>query len=1652
MTTAAQYKKHTHREHILELPDTYIGSVDTATESRWVINLDKGCMEWRAVRFCPGFLKIFDEILVNALDHRVRQAGRLAAGSDGFPVKHIDVSYTGTTITVRNDGDGIPVDKHPETGLWAPELIFGHLLTSSNYNKEEEKIVGGKNGYGSKCLLHSTPIPLWNGTVKPASEVVVGDQLIGDDGTPRNVLSILNGTGQMYKVNQAHAQSYVVNDAHTLTMTMPDHKVIFWNSFKNGWSILWWDHQRKAIGSKTIQVSKPEPYTCAECGTIITQNIQRHYRRLHKDVQFPTKERSPPHIQPPDMDVAKAARAEMEAFAATIDNNNVFDITIGDFMALNASTQKRLAGLRGKCVNWPHKDVVLDPYVLGLWLGDGMQHGYSYACYGEKDPEIITYLEEWGTKNDATIVKTNSPYTYRISSTSNKGKKGHSPLRKQLAVYNLINNKHIPADYLYNDRTTRLKVLAGLIDTDGHVSRNGTRIGISQSIVHKTLAEQIVYLARSLGFSASSRLYDVKYTTKAGIRQSQAYKINISGEHIGTIPTRIPRKKCVGTVARATDTTTGFLTVEDAGTDTYVGIHIDGNERFLINDFTVTHNCTNIFSSQFVLDTIDHRAKKRYTQTWTSNMSVVGKPVIKASSAKPMMEIVFTPDLSRFHWGTSTTPKEIPADMLALIATRVMDAAAMCSKDCKVSLNGKVVASNTFPKYIQLYLDDAGAGAGAGAGADSKSTGGDTASVAGSDAAGAVRPTKKVAYEVAGERWEIGAVLTRDLHTGDAAPDERHISFVNGIATRRGGKHLDYVSKTVLAAFCEAAKKKAKLDITPALLKDSVVWFINSTIVNPSFDTQTKETLTTPASKFGSTPTISPKFIDQLMKIGLLTEAQALFEAKNVRDAKRTDGKKKSSVRGIPKLEDAIWAGTAKSAECTLILTEGDSAATTAISGLKVVGREKYGVFPLKGKIMNVKDISVAKKTANVELTHIKHILGLETGKVYTDLKQLRYGRVMIMTDQDVDGSHIKGLLMNLFHTDWPSLLRLGFLCCLMTPLLKAFKGGRTLCFYSESEYEAWLAGLTGADAGGRGWKTKYYKGLGTSTALEAREYFANMNMVEYIWDTESDGTIDLAFNKKRADDRKDWLGSFDRKRHLNVGAGGGKVGYSRFVHDELIHFSSADNIRSLPHVMDGLKPSQRKIFWSALKRNLTSELRVAQLAGYVSETAAYHHGEASLNGAIIGMAQNFVGSNNINLLVPNGQFGTRLMGGDDSASPRYIHTQLGAIVRALVKKDDDAILTYLDDDGLAVEPDTYLPVIPLLLVNGCVGIGTGFSTNVIPYNPLDLVAALEGRLRGSVRDLTDTMLTPWWFGFKGRVYAGSDSKTWITKGLYEFVDDDAATIRITELPVGCWTKDYKAFLDSVLAEQDELKKKNGASADVWLRGYEEAYNDIDCDFILQMDPDYYHEARAYPADFEAKFKLTTQFRTSNMVAFDVDGTIRRFTSPGEILERFYGTRLAAYTKRKAHELRRLTEVITELSARLTFLRAVISGRLVISNVEDSVLYAGLKSLDLPPLSDMKSTDLKGYEYLLRLRVDRLKASAIAELEREVATEQETHRVLLATTEESLWMSDLATFRSSYDEYAKARTASYESTAASGKSGAVPAPKKRVVKPKVAKA
>jgi DNA topoisomerase-2 len=1041
--------------------------------------------------------------------------------------------------------------------------------------------------------------------------------------------------------------------------------------------------------------------------------------------------------------------------------------------------------------------------------------------------------------------------------------------------------------------------------------------------------------------------------------------------------------------------------------------------------------CTNIFSTLFTIDLKTPSSGKHYTQSWYNNMYQVEKPIIKAyKGAKGSVKITFLPDRTRFPGAFDETG--IVSDMIACFHTRIVELASLVGKDVKVTWNGAVMGNNTFEKYMKLFLRDGATG---------------------------------YAYELAGPRWEMGIVLARHLYSDEEElPEDKHLSFVNGVNTKKGGKHVESVTRKVLTDFCEVAKKK-KVDIKPGQLKNSVVLFLNSTIVNPSFDSQSKEYLTTPPAEFGSRPEYSGKLMDGLVKLGLMEEAKFLLDAKTMREAKKTDGKKRTTIRGMTKLEDALWAGTSKSRECTLIVTEGDSAATSAISGLKEVGRERWGVFPLRGKLLNVRDITVQKFNANEELTSIKKILGLEQGKAYKDASELRYGRIMVMADQDHDGSHIKGLLMNLFHTEWPGLLQAGFMCTLLTPILKATKGKQTVSFYSLPEFLLWKEGLAQSSAASAnpltGWSIKHYKGLGTSTPAEAREWFKTLHEIQYICDEHTDASLLLAFHKKQADDRKRWLAHYDPHQMLQVDAN--KATYSNFIHSELIHFSHADNIRSLPHLMDGLKPSQRKIIYCCFKRNLKEEIRVAQLAGYVSEHAAYHHGEASLNGTIIGMAQTFVGSNNINLLRPMGQMGSRLLGGKDAASPRYIHTYMEDIVRYIFRKEDACLLKHIEDEGDLVEPEYYLPVVPMLAINGSIGIGTGYSTDIPPHKPEDIICLLRHRLQGSMDTLAGRPQDPWWFGFKGTIHR-IDDMTWHTKGLY-VLDDDKHTVTITELPVGTWTKDYKAFLEERLdveekrnkdakreAKKAETASQSSSKGDVepcGFKGCDDLYNDVDVCFVLYFTEEGYDAIKEHPEVFEKQFKLTTSWKTTNMTCFDATRTIVKYRTIGDLLEAFLEQRLPLYEARRLAILGILHAQNIELDAKRRFLQAVLDERLTLQKKTDEEIVSQLQACAIPPLSCVEKPDAyESYDYVLRMRMDRVKQSAIDELDSQIREKEAEIARLEGETASSLWLSDLAELEQAWGRMSAARIA--ESVAVATSESAVKAPRKKrptVVKP-----
>jgi DNA topoisomerase II len=981
----------------------------------------------------------------------------------------------------------------------------------------------------------------------------------------------------------------------------------------------------------------------------------------------------------------------------------------------------------------------------------------------------------------------------------------------------------------------------------------------------------------------------------------------------------------------------------------------------------------NIFSKHFVVETVDSKRKKLYKQEFCDNMSKRDDPKITSCAKKPYTLFRFLPDYEKFKM------KSLSKDMYDLMVKRVYDACAVTEGDVNVYLNDKKLDYKNFEKYVDLYL-------------------------------GSKSEHCRV-YEKIDDRWEVVASFN----------DEggfQQISFVNGIWTIRGGKHVDYICNQLLKKLIDIAQKKKKdLSIKPQYIKDNLILFLKSTIVNPNFDSQTKETLTTPFSKFGSKPEISDKFVEKMYKSGIIEKAINIGTLLDTKTAKKTDGKKKSTITGIPSLDDANWAGTSKSRECTLILTEGLSAKTMAIAGISVVGRDKWGVFPLRGKVMNVKDTAAKKIYENQEIANLKKILGLESGREYESLDDLRYGRVMLMTDQDTDGSHIKGLIFNLFHSLWPSLMRTDgfeFICSMLTPIVKVFKGKDIKKFYSLPDFESWRKD----NNNGNGWTVKYYKGLGTSTEQEAIEYFTQMKNVTYKWTTTgeksspSDESMDLAFNKSRADDRKEWLANYNRTDVVDYRDT--EVSYEDFINKELIHFSNYDLERSIPSMCDGFKVSQRKILYGCLKKPLwEKEIRVAQLASYVSETSAYHHGEASLQMAITGMAQDFVGSNNINLLRPNGQFGTRIHGGKDASSPRYIYTLLHPLTKVIFNKDDNDILKHLDDDGFPVEPEFYLPIIPMILVNGTVGIGTGFSTNIPCYNPKDIVETIKNILNGKEVDYMnkENDLKPYYHGFQGKI--DKLNGKWHSRGCYN--RSTATKVEITELPVGVWTADFKELLEDMVSDK-EGKYKNFP-----LKSYESHYSAQKVKFVLHFTSSASLETLMKTDDngltkLETELKLCTTktLGTTNMYAFNEKGQITKFETAKHIIYEFVHMRMIYYKKRKEQQLDRLGKEINKLNNKIRFVLDVISNKIAVYKMKKVELEERLKELEF----DMYDNS---YDYLTKIPIYNFTTDKVKELQDEIKNKEVTIAELETLTESHMWMTDIEEFEKVYTSYIEER-------------------------------
>jgi DNA topoisomerase-2 len=1014
----------------------------------------------------------------------------------------------------------------------------------------------------------------------------------------------------------------------------------------------------------------------------------------------------------------------------------------------------------------------------------------------------------------------------------------------------------------------------------------------------------------------------------------------------------------------------------------------------------------NIFSKEFTVETVCKGS--HYVQTFYNRLTSQTEPKITKTKVKDYTRITFVPDFTTF--GLVDFDTEIDdgtkTDISGLILKRVYDTAVVTSKKVSVFFNGSKVPIKEFKDYCDLFVE---------------------------------RDVKKIVYEQ--DNWSV--VVCQNMNRDDSSTDSKatnQISFVNGIFTEDNGSHMDHVMNqivTKMTALIEdnSKVKKEKLKIKPASVRNSIMVFVKCIVDNPTFDTQTKTKLNTSPTKFPVRCVIPDDVIAKIMKLGILDEILLQAQEKAEKDlAKTTTGSTvKRRITDVPKLDDANWAGIrSKSKECTLILTEGDSAKALVKAGFSVVGTDAWGVFPLRGKLLNVRDVPLSKVSSNPELNNITKILGLKYGS--QDYSTLRYGRIMIMTDADHDGAHIKGLLINYFSKFWPGLLHEGFLTTMLTPVVKVIlpasaakasnvteeateeptdkkskaskKASKTttktnkkksrdneIDFYDLKTFEEWCKQNDGLK-----YRQKYYKGLGTSSNEEAKQYFEDLLKLQrtYVWSDDDIKLMELAFDKSKSHDRKDWIAKSIAKTAAGSEAAidytAKRIPVENFVNNELVQFSIHSCERSLPSMIDGLKVSQRKVLYGSLMKNMfgpTNEVKVAQLGAYIAEKTHYHHGEVSLQETIVKMAQEFVGSGNLQLLYPSGQFGSRELGGKDNASPRYIFTYLRPFVKLLFNDSDSELLTYNYEDSDKIEPKFYVPILPLALVNGIGGIGTGWSSTVPCFNPFDIIKRIRKLLTSDDPDEPIEPLEPYYKGFRGSIVK-LDKNKWKSRGIVEKKSNTKFIIK--ELPVDMWYESLVEILSEALSNS------------IITMFTKQTVTVTDVDFNESYDVDEYEVQFASPVESVdaviSLFKLETNINATNMVGFDEHGAIKHYSCPEEILWNHYVYRLGMYDIRRKSLIEKAEKAMVFVSEKMRFIQMVIAKTFVLFERPEADIIGDLLAHNFKQIDG-------SYDYLLGLRISTFTKEAMAKLAKELEDLNKKLAVLQQSTAKQLWLDDL---------------------------------------------
>lgn len=1014
---------------------------------------------------------------------------------------------------------------------------------------------------------------------------------------------------------------------------------------------------------------------------------------------------------------------------------------------------------------------------------------------------------------------------------------------------------------------------------------------------------------------------------------------------------------------------------------------------------------------------------KLYKQKFIDRNAEVTEPIISDTEASQRTIVKFLPDYEYFGG-------KFPEVYDVIFRTRANEIAAIFDGHLKVFYNGLSTKVQKFSDYVSLVAPES-------------YTYFEYEPVS-ADVKQKTMKTTKILPTIIG--WRAALWCKK----GKSAVQH---SFINGINTLKGGKHVNGFLRAIVKKMASGKYLPNNLTIgnNSIFSLESVIKKISVYLVcfapNPSFVGQTKEEL----SSQTQIPDIPDEVVEHFIKnsdiVEILKNEMTLLKEG---PSNFSEGRKILDVF-IPKLDDANYAGYKSG--CTLIISEGESSGGALEKARYSTpnGADFYGVFQLKGKIRNVRKVELEEELKDVVISQFKKAMGLDMRVKYTNnTSSLRYDSLLIAADQDVDGFHITGLIINFIHHHWPELLlKDGFIKILRTKFIQ-FTGPKSLVldFYSRIEYEKWKA-KEGMNIDG---KIKVYKGIGNNLNCEMQEYFRNLNE-NYIKISYNPETDDILFNEAFGKDtliRKKWIErkfSLEEKSldKLELSAG-------QYIDDYVRTFAEA-NIERMIAGLDGLKTVQRKILAAALaeSRNKKDGIKVNSLAGKILSDYDYNNGDSSLWGAIVKMAQAWVGKAFVNLLEPKGQFGSRI--NTKASATRYLSTAVSRMGRALFRNTDglknvETFFPHNFNETQMIEPKRFYPPVPIILLNGSDSISMGWSSKIYKYSIKDITNYFTARIKEgkSAEDLPD--LKPSFYGHTGNVemlYNKKDKAIgFIVSGKMIL---EGNTLIINEIPPFISIDEYKTHLEK-LKYSKVIKSK--------YHKLDDSNNRIPkFEFIVELTDDYLKkcfenkekggklthdeiilEKKSSKNDITIHYDLSKDFKNKvkcsleNMYLLDHNNKLKYYSTAKDIMEDFISITGDFYKKLYDHWSSVFEEDLKYLNSKMLFIKGVaVDKKINILRRTDEEIAVDIETYSNKIYKRYDSDDGEdkdnGYRYLTKMPMRVLTKQKVDSIQKEIDEKTKEYDIHIKMTPKDYWINDYKHFLSEmkkqleFDEYGR---------------------------------